>query len=87
MKASFIQLPVELLDLIAGHLDTSDFFNVRLACRAFRAKITESSRFQNFYAHKNIELWKSTVDKLEAELRGQGVQKFLEHLTLTGVLL
>lgn len=87
MKASFVHLPIELLDLIAGHLNTSDFFNVRLACRDFSAKITESSRFQNFYAHKNIELWKSTVDKLEAELRVSSMQRFLEHLTLTGVLL
>ncbi|KAF2803549.1 uncharacterized protein BDZ99DRAFT_453245 [Mytilinidion resinicola] len=80
-------MPAEIVELIAGHLGLSDLRSLRFACRDVNAKVTASSRFEGFCVHKNVELRKSNVEELGARLCEPGVQKYLEHLTITGVLI
>jgi hypothetical protein len=87
MATSFLHIPAEIVELIAGHLGLSDLRSLRFACREVNAKVTAGSRFKGFCAHKNVELRKSKLEELGARLCEPGVQKYLEHLTITGVLI
>src|SRR5262245_2296827 len=87
MATSFLHIPVEIVELIAGHLCLSDLRSLRFACRDVNAKVTASSRFEGFCVHKNVELRKTNVEELGARLCEPGVQRYLKHLTITGVLI
>jgi hypothetical protein len=87
MSKLFLELPAEILDLIAGHLDLPDLRSLRFACRVANAKVTASSRFERFCVHKTVKLRKSDVKELGARLCEPGVWRCLEHLTITSVLL
>ncbi|KAF2498907.1 hypothetical protein BU16DRAFT_308937 [Lophium mytilinum] len=87
MATSLLHMPAEIVELIAGHLGLSDLRSLRFACRDVNAKVTASRRFEGFCVHKNVELRKSNMEELGDRLCKPGVQKHLEHLTITGVLI
>lgn len=87
MAISLSHIPAEIVELVAGHLGLSDLRSLRLVCRDVNATVTAGSRFKSFCVHKNVELRKSNLEELGALLCEPGVQQYLEHLTITGVLM
>jgi hypothetical protein len=87
MATSLSHIPVEIVDLLAGHLGLSDLRSLRLVCRDANAKVTAGRRFKRFCVHKMVELRKFNLEELGARLCEPGVQQYLEHLTITGVLM
>lgn len=81
------QLPTEIVELIADYLSLPDLRNWRFACRDVSAKIAGSRKFKSFCSKKAVELHVSSLRNLTAWLSEPGVQTYLEHLTVTGVLL
>lgn len=86
MTSSLLHVPAELVESIACHLELSDLRSLRFACRDVNAKVIASNRFQRFCKRKNVELRKCKLEELAARLCEPGVQKHLENLTVTGVL-
>lgn len=87
MATSLSHMPAEIVELVVGHLGLTDLRCLRLICRDVNAKVTAGRRFKAFCVHKNVELRKSNLEELGARLCKPGVQQYLEHLTITGVLM
>jgi hypothetical protein len=68
MATSLSHIPVEIVDLLAGHLGLSDLRSLRLVCRDANAKVTAGRRFKRFCVHKMVELRKFNLEELGARL-------------------
>lgn len=80
-------MPVETFELIAEYLDLRDLRRLRFACMEVNVKIIATKRFKRFCRNKSVEPQVSSLKDLEAQLCKPGIQTYLEHLTVTGVLL
>lgn len=86
MEATLSSIPFDTIDIIAGHLELADLLALRFTSRDLRAKVTASRRFEKFCESKAVELRVSSLKDLKELLYVPGPQKYLQHLTLTGVL-
>lgn len=64
MHGSFLHLPIEIIDLIAHTVHPTDYFALRLACKAFRDKF-EKHFAQKWFENLDTDLTSKSLSRLQ----------------------
>ena len=85
MNTSLERLPVDVIELIIGQLDTRDTGRLRLTSSALRLKMTQSSYGLRF-RKRNVDLTEEDLQVMLSVMKESSIARTLEDLTITGIV-